>query len=450
VPLSPKGYRFEVSYPDAATLADQSDVRVSGVTVGKVVKRRLDPSGNRQIATIELEEKYAPLRRDARTMLRQKTLLGETYVEMTLGTKDAKPLPEGGRLPDAAVAEAVEFDELLRTFDAATRRNLQRWQATTRRATAGRAEDISDALGSLPTFAQSGQTLVEVLNGELDALRGVVRDTGTTFAALSRDADALQGTIRGSDRVLGTLAARREALADSVRIFPTFLDETRLTLNRTARFAGRTDPLLRDLDPVLDDLRPTLASLQQLGPDAERLFEDIPPLVRAGRTGLPALSRVLRGLDPTLASVGPLLENLNPVLEFLELYQATVTNFLNIGPSALAVKLSTPPGAKTNGHALPQHAIFGSQSLPAAERSPDNRGNAYFAPDGLVFRDKAARLIIPPNWDCKHVGGERAAGGMGDPACFEQGPIAFDGSSLKYPHVRSGRPGGLTSRPPGR
>jgi virulence factor Mce-like protein len=448
VPLSPKGYRFEVSYPDAATLGDQSDVRVSGVTVGKVVKRRRDPSGNRQIATIELQQKYAPLRSDARTMLRQKTLLGETYVEMTLGTRGAKPLPEGGRLPDAAVAEAVEFDELLRTFDAPTRRNLQRWQATTRRATAGRSQDISDALGNFPTFAESGETLVQILNGELGALRSVVRDTGTTFAALTRDADALQGTIRGSDRVLGTLAQRREALADSVRIFPTFLDETRLTLTRTARFAERTDPLLRDLDPVLDDLQPTLASLQRLGPDAERLFEDLPPLVRAGQTGLPALGRVLRGLDPTLASVGPLLQNLNPVLEFLELYQGTVANFLNIGPSTLGVKLATPPGSKSTGHALPQHAIFGSQSLPAQERTRDNRGNTYFAPDGLVFSDKAARLLIPPNWDCRHVG-EKGPGGMGDPGCFEAGPVTFDGRTSKFPQVRLGRPGGLMARPPG-
>jgi ABC-type transporter Mla subunit MlaD len=34
IPLGPKGYRFKVAFPDAATLADQSDVRIAGVAGG--------------------------------------------------------------------------------------------------------------------------------------------------------------------------------------------------------------------------------------------------------------------------------------------------------------------------------------------------------------------------------------------------------------------------------
>ena len=450
VPLGPKGYRFQVAFPDAATLADQSDVRVSGVRVGKVVKRARDPEGNLQLATIEMDERFAPVRSDARAVLRQKTLLGETYVEMTLGTSKGRRLGEDGRLANGQVAEAVEFDELLETFDDETRRDFQRWQATTRKATDGRAQDINDALGSFPTFAESGETLVQILNGQLGALKGVVRDTGTTFDALNRDAGALQGTITGSDRVLSSLASRREALADSVRVFPTFLDETRQTLNRMERFAGDTDPLLRDLDPVLDDLQPTLASLERLGPDAENLFEDLPALVRAGRTGLPALSRTLRGAEPGLAALSPLLENLNPVLEFVELYQATVGNFLNIGPSALGVKLDPPNNQnRTNGHALPQQVIMGSQSFPAKERSPDNRGNAYLPPDGLLFDERASRFEIPPSFDCNHVG-VHTSRGDGDPGCWESDPVEVLGRAFKFPKVSAGSRGGLTARPPGR
>ena len=41
------------------------------------------------------------MRSDMRAILRQKTLLGETYIELTPGTPGAKPLKEGARLPDA-------------------------------------------------------------------------------------------------------------------------------------------------------------------------------------------------------------------------------------------------------------------------------------------------------------------------------------------------------------
>ena len=37
VPLKPKGYRFTVGFPKALALAEQSDVRVSGVNIGHVV-----------------------------------------------------------------------------------------------------------------------------------------------------------------------------------------------------------------------------------------------------------------------------------------------------------------------------------------------------------------------------------------------------------------------------
>src|SRR5687768_6582542 len=80
IPLKPKGYRVHVHFPEATTLAQEADVRVAGVSVGKV--RMLELADNRTDATIELEEQYAPLREDAQALLRQKTLLGETYVEL--------------------------------------------------------------------------------------------------------------------------------------------------------------------------------------------------------------------------------------------------------------------------------------------------------------------------------------------------------------------------------
>ena len=61
-------------------------MRIAGVTVGKVIDKSIDPQGNRTIATIQMQNKYAPVHQDARAILRAKTILGETYVELTPGT----------------------------------------------------------------------------------------------------------------------------------------------------------------------------------------------------------------------------------------------------------------------------------------------------------------------------------------------------------------------------
>src|SRR6201991_246054 len=83
IPLTPQGYEFRVSFTNASQLADQADVRIAGVSVGKVISKSLDPQHNRTIATIELQNKFAPIHKDARAILRTKTIAGEIYVELT-------------------------------------------------------------------------------------------------------------------------------------------------------------------------------------------------------------------------------------------------------------------------------------------------------------------------------------------------------------------------------
>ena len=130
IPLKPQGYRVQVAFDDASTLADLADVRTAGVSIGKVVKKELAPGAGRTLATIELQSRYAPLHADARAILRQKTLLGETYIELTTGSRAAPALKEGAQLDQGQVAQAVEFDELLQIFDKPTRTAFREWQAS--------------------------------------------------------------------------------------------------------------------------------------------------------------------------------------------------------------------------------------------------------------------------------------------------------------------------------
>ena len=79
------------------------------------------------LAELELDAKFAPIPLDTRAILRQKSLLGETYVELTPGDADGEKLPDGGTLPGSQVAETVEFEELFSTFDSETQKAFQDW-----------------------------------------------------------------------------------------------------------------------------------------------------------------------------------------------------------------------------------------------------------------------------------------------------------------------------------
>jgi virulence factor Mce-like protein len=182
-PMKPKGYRLQVAFPESTQLANQSDVRISGVSVGKVI--RLQPAGrNRTKATIELRRKYAPIPRDTKAILRVKSLLGETFVELSPGNRRGPTVADGGSLPDAAVSPTVEIDEIFSTFDARTRAAFRTWMQSQAAAVQGRGADINAFFGQLPGFTQKFDDLFAVLDAQQAAtghrLRAPVRHHGGT------------------------------------------------------------------------------------------------------------------------------------------------------------------------------------------------------------------------------------------------------------------------------
>src|SRR5207249_7252360 len=140
VPLKPKGYRFTVGFPKSLALAEQSDVRISGVNIGHVVALHPGKEG-RTVATVEVASKYAPIRADMHAILRQKSLLGETYVQLIPESRTARYLPDNGQLPKGQVERAVTLDGVLEAFDPKTRAAWKIWQQALAQGINGRGEE---------------------------------------------------------------------------------------------------------------------------------------------------------------------------------------------------------------------------------------------------------------------------------------------------------------------
>ena len=432
VPLKAEGYRVKVAFPEAVGLAEDVDVRSAGISIGTVRKVEVEEHTHRALATLVLESRYAPLRSDASAILRRKTLLGETFVEVTTGSRDEPALPDGGRIRDSAVGETVELDEVLQTYDERTRRSFQLWQQELARATEERGEDLNNVLGHLPEFAESGSDLLGVLHEQEAAVRGLVRDTGEVYSALSQDEAQLANLIRGSHGLFRQTAAERVSLAEAFGIFPTFLLESKATLERLERFARDTQPLVRDLRPVARELRPTLDAVRAFAPDLKHFFVGFDQQIAASRRGLPALRETLDDTRPFLGALGPFLSELNPIISWLELNQHLVADFLGYGASALADTTPTAPAGQT-GHYLRQLGLQGLESIGIhRNRLSSNRGNAY--PPPIFTGRETARRLISPNWDCGPSNGpveprpSSAPGGAGAaPGCWVAPKLRFQG-----------------------
>src|SRR3954463_5817820 len=291
VPLKPKGYRFHTSFAESGQLALEADVRISGVPVGKVKSITPDKQTGRSDVEIQLESRYVPLPSDAKAILRQKTLLGETYVELTPGHPRTKPIAEGGSLPESQVSDTVELDEILRSFDPKTRAAFQDWMQSQAQAINGRGRDLNDALGNLAPFAEDTADIVDILNRQEGAVSRLIANTGIVFGALSERDGQLRSLVENTNAVFSTTASRDSELQAAFRALPTFEDESKTTLARLAEFSNDTDPLVTQLRPAARELSPTLRDLADVAPDLKNLLEQLQPLIDASKKGFPAAEK---------------------------------------------------------------------------------------------------------------------------------------------------------------
>jgi phospholipid/cholesterol/gamma-HCH transport system substrate-binding protein len=435
VPLQPKKFHFEVAVDEAALLVENADVRISGLDVGKVTAKRLDEANGKTIAEIQIDDEFAPIPADTRARLRQKAILGETYIQLSPGSRDAPDLEEGSLLPRTAVEESVEIDEIVRTFNRDTRGNFQSWIKEL--ATAidnGRGQDLNDALGNLPRFVASGEDVLAVLHAEEPALRRLILNSGRALAAVNEREGQLRELIGNANNFFGALASRNESLAEAIFIFPTFLDESKATLARLREFSVDTRPLVRDLTPVMRDLEPTLRDVGRLAPNLESLFRDLDPLIDESDETLPAAARFLTGAEPVFESLHVYLPELNPILSFANWEQAQVADFIMNGAGSYSATLPPLPGESPR-HYLRQFGVINARGIGLNRTRPSyERGNAY---PSANYISRARPLGIYESFDCKPTGGEKRDPTNGEPPCFVQPPSLFDG--LRFPRLRRGK-----------
>jgi phospholipid/cholesterol/gamma-HCH transport system substrate-binding protein len=381
IPLAPEGYRFSVEFPQAVELATEAQVEISGVTVGHVVSVGLDHRTGLSRAVIGIDKQFAPRPADTRAILRQKTLLGETFVELSAGNPHGPKLPDNGTLPQAQVSPTVQLDQIFSTFDPATRRAFQTWMQQAAIALTNRGEQFNAALADLYPFATNVERVLTVLRRPGASTSTLLHDGGQVFSALSRSPSALQGFIRNSNAVFAATTARDVALAGTIKAFPPFLTETRSTIDTLTRFARATRPLVDELRPAAVQLNPVLEKTAVLAPELRDLLVDIGPLTQASKAGFPALERFLDDSVPFFARLAPYLGGVVPVVDYINTYRREIAGFFANSTATTEGTLGSAYGG--NRHYVRISNPINPETLtPYQTRPSTNRGNPYMAPGG--------------------------------------------------------------------
>lgn len=380
LPLKPKGYRMTIAFPRVLALAEESDVRISGVDVGHVISVKKSTEG-RTIATVEISGKYAPIRANMHAIIRQKTLLGETYIQLIPEGKGGPFLADNGRLSESQVEPSVTLDDILATFDPKTRADFKIWQQAVAEGIDGKGEQINADFARLEPFAEHANKLVGILATQEGAVRALVHNTGVVFNALASRDHQLEGLIVNGEHTFKAASEASQAFAAAFRALPGFERNSRKALKEIDRFATDANPFLEEFRTPERKLSGLLAAAQPFAPEFDRFLTSLGPLTKAAKTGLPDLGKSLKLTEPVLENLRPVLHNLDPFLQYTGTYVRELQAFFANLTSASTYQARNgdlPESETTKLHLLQALSTLNPESLSTyASKIGTDRSNAY-------------------------------------------------------------------------
>lgn len=244
-------YSVHAVFSDADGVPTQADVRVSGVDVGKVVDITHDPSlPGETVVTMQITDGNAiPLYNNGYAMIRPKTLLGEKYVDLTVGSgASAEAIASGGFLPPAQTGKSVSNDEIFNAFDSTTRAQQQQVLAALDAATFQRSGDIQAILPQLSKVVSDLQPLAHVYEKDQPQVDDIFVQLNTIMQTLADEHQQLGGLLSNGNVALGAIAQKDQALIATLQGAGTFSTEIN---NAMAPTIAAQRQAIQELAPAL-------------------------------------------------------------------------------------------------------------------------------------------------------------------------------------------------------
>jgi phospholipid/cholesterol/gamma-HCH transport system substrate-binding protein len=347
-------YQVTVQVPNAFQLVPNADVRAAGVKIGTV--NAIESDGPVARVKLELQDRYAPLYRDARVLVRTKTLVGENYLDIEPGTPRSGRLPDKATLPARNGEDAVQLDQILSAMDARTRATVRANLQNLGGGLRGRGSELNRIFAAArPTVATGGRAIA-LLDGQREQVARIVQNTGRVMAAIGDRKADVRVLATSARRTAEAVAARDERLKAFLEELPGTLTQARASTTRLGAFAGRATPVAADLRAAARDLGPVVRDLGPAATGTRRLLTELPPLLRTADPLLQRLGTFSRSGTPTVAALDAFLREVNPAISFLKPYAPEFGSFFANTGSALTSRDAV-------GNVGRVHAQIGESSL---------------------------------------------------------------------------------------
>lgn len=318
VPLVTEHRAYDVTFAstDIKNLRDLGDVKVAGVTVGRVEETSLGDDG--AVVNIALDEEVAPLHEGVTVRVGVKSLVGSSYVEVVDG--DGPEIEDGAALPASAVKESVDVDELFNALDAKTRANLSASLRSLDTVTRGRGQELDRLLRGAGRLGTSGHTVLDAVAAQSSELELLSREATQLLATLDTGRGQIATLVRDARTLTGALAGQRTSIEETVRQLPGLLDHVRTGAVKLEELSGPLTPIARHLRVAAPDLNRALVNLPSVTDDLHGLLPALDDSLDAAPATLDRIPPVADDLSGLVPDALATLRDLNPMLAYLAPY----------------------------------------------------------------------------------------------------------------------------------
>lgn len=324
LPFQSSGYKVSVTMDNVDNLVTAGQVQEAGVQIGRVDSVAFNGKGGVTV-TFQIDSAQAPLHQGLKVRVGTRSLVGETYLDVTDGKGAA--IPASTKLPSSAVEDGVQLHDVLASLDATTRGQLSDLLREAGASTADTSDSVDALATALGDLGRSGNVALDALASQSKSLTALSSQTVQVLNALDAGNGQIVDLVQRADALTKSTAAQDQALRSTIRQLPGVLS--------TAANASTS------LSGLANALSPVAANLRASAPNLSTALEQLPSSLHDLRAMLSPLSSVLAEAPATLTRVPvttsdldallPIAMNttsqVNPMLAYLRPYGADLATY---------------------------------------------------------------------------------------------------------------------------
>jgi phospholipid/cholesterol/gamma-HCH transport system substrate-binding protein len=291
-----KRYHYTVVFNKVQGLKPGTGVTISGMEVGTVKSLRLNPQ-NKVELTLEVLETYKNyIRKDSLATVAS-TLLGGKTVEVTIGSPNQTPLPEGANITSE---EPKELADMLKEID--VKAPLKKLDETLENVRAI-AEKLNDPKGELFTLLKNVEFVTAQLKNGQGSVGAILQDKKmqkqitAAVEAIRRSAANLEETTQNASQVSRNLPQLFSEVDQAVKEVPKIVNDVKKATSELPKVMGDVQKAAGDAPAITENVKEITKDVKVITGNVKKAAPEIPDFIATTHESVADADRLMQGLQ---------------------------------------------------------------------------------------------------------------------------------------------------------